>query len=173
MVKLTEVEDEHYSERPVGLDGEVLLEDDDDDNYTDTGKLSPSFYHFLPTSRTPASNIAIPNRLRNLRHVGNNAFPPARRIPNRPSPRPQRHHPAEDTRAHLLCDIDTDERLLHGYHIHGERTVGAGDQCVVVGIAVYACGGAGTGADGGGEAEDDDDGGGEWDYAAGWAGRGG
>ena len=41
MVKLTEVEDEHYSERPVGLDGEVLLEDDDDDNYTDTGKLSP------------------------------------------------------------------------------------------------------------------------------------
>jgi hypothetical protein len=41
MVKLTEVEDEHYSERPVGLDGEVLLEDDDDDNYTDTGKISP------------------------------------------------------------------------------------------------------------------------------------
>lgn len=37
MVKLTEVEDEHYSEKPTGLDGEVLLEDDDDDNYTDTG----------------------------------------------------------------------------------------------------------------------------------------
>jgi hypothetical protein len=36
MVKLTEVEDEHYSEKPVGVDGEVLLEDDDD-NYTDTG----------------------------------------------------------------------------------------------------------------------------------------
>jgi hypothetical protein len=42
MVKLTEVEDEHYSERPVGLDGEVLLEDDDDDNYTDTGKIFPA-----------------------------------------------------------------------------------------------------------------------------------
>jgi hypothetical protein len=41
MVKLTEVEDEHYSEKPTGLDGEVLLEDDDD-NYTDTGNPSPS-----------------------------------------------------------------------------------------------------------------------------------
>ena len=45
MVKLTEVEDEHYSEKPVGLDGEVLLEDDDDDNYTDTGKLISSSLH--------------------------------------------------------------------------------------------------------------------------------
>lgn len=41
MVKLTEVEDEHYAEKPTGADGEVLLADDDSDAYTDTGKLLP------------------------------------------------------------------------------------------------------------------------------------
>jgi import receptor subunit TOM22 len=51
MVKLTEVEDEHYSEKPMGLDGEVLLEDDDD-NYTDTGNLSSS------SPITPSSNVS-------------------------------------------------------------------------------------------------------------------
>jgi len=40
MVKLTEVEDEHYAEKAVGQDSEVLLEEDDDDNYTDTGTVS-------------------------------------------------------------------------------------------------------------------------------------
>ena len=38
MVKLTEVEDEHYAEkRAATKDDELLLASDDDDDYTDTG----------------------------------------------------------------------------------------------------------------------------------------
>jgi len=36
MVKLTEVEDEHFSEKPATTKDNALLADDDDD-YTDTG----------------------------------------------------------------------------------------------------------------------------------------
>jgi len=37
MVRLTEVEDEHFSEKPGSTGDNVLLADDDDENYTDTG----------------------------------------------------------------------------------------------------------------------------------------
>ena len=38
MVKLTEVEDEHFSEKPATTKNDALLtNDDDDDDYTDTG----------------------------------------------------------------------------------------------------------------------------------------
>ena len=38
MVKLTEVEDEHFSEKPATTKDDALLtNDDDDDDYTDTG----------------------------------------------------------------------------------------------------------------------------------------
>ena len=42
MVKLTEVEDEHFThEKPVPSKDDILLaEEDDDDEYTDTGMLS-------------------------------------------------------------------------------------------------------------------------------------
>ncbi|KAK2755062.1 hypothetical protein FQN54_006590 [Arachnomyces sp. PD_36] len=36
MVKLTEVEDEHFKEKPTASKNETLLSDDDDDDYTDT-----------------------------------------------------------------------------------------------------------------------------------------
>lgn len=42
MVKLTEVEDEHFSEKPATIKGDALLADDDDD-YTDTG-MTASFF---------------------------------------------------------------------------------------------------------------------------------
>jgi len=35
MVKLTEVEDEHFTEKPATTDGALLIDNDDD--YTDTG----------------------------------------------------------------------------------------------------------------------------------------
>lgn len=43
MVKLTEVEDEHFSEKPIPTKHNVLLasDDEDDDDYTDTGKNDP------------------------------------------------------------------------------------------------------------------------------------
>jgi hypothetical protein len=37
MVKLTEVEDEHFSEKPATTKDDALLTNDDDDDYTDTG----------------------------------------------------------------------------------------------------------------------------------------
>ena len=44
MVKLQEVEDEHFTEKPESSkDNALLLSDDDDDDYTDTGMLSSLF----------------------------------------------------------------------------------------------------------------------------------
>jgi hypothetical protein len=37
MVKLTEVEDEHFTEKPATTKDDALLASDDDDDYTDTG----------------------------------------------------------------------------------------------------------------------------------------
>ena len=37
MVKLTEVEDEHFAEKPSITRDDALLASDDDDDYTDTG----------------------------------------------------------------------------------------------------------------------------------------
>lgn len=37
MVKLTEVEDEHFKEKPTSAKDNVLLASDDEDDYTDTG----------------------------------------------------------------------------------------------------------------------------------------
>lgn len=37
MVKLTEVEDEHFTDKPAATKNDTLLASDDDDDYTDTG----------------------------------------------------------------------------------------------------------------------------------------
>ena len=42
MVKLTEVEDEHFAEKPRPAKNNALLADEDDDEYTDTGMKPPS-----------------------------------------------------------------------------------------------------------------------------------
>lgn len=43
MVKLTEVEDEHFSaEKPIPSKNDALLVSDDEEDYTDTGKLKNS-----------------------------------------------------------------------------------------------------------------------------------
>ena len=39
MVKLTEVEDEHFSEKHANTKDDALLVEDDDEDYTDTGTL--------------------------------------------------------------------------------------------------------------------------------------
>lgn len=42
MVKLTEVEDEHFSEKPTATKNDALLvSDDEDEDYSDTGKRTP------------------------------------------------------------------------------------------------------------------------------------
>jgi hypothetical protein len=38
MVKLTEVEDEHFADKPAATKDDALLASDDDDDYTDTGR---------------------------------------------------------------------------------------------------------------------------------------
>lgn len=48
MVKLTEVEDEHFKEKPTSTKSDaLLLSDDEDEDYTDTGML---FSSFIPLS---------------------------------------------------------------------------------------------------------------------------
>ena len=44
MVKLTEVEDEHFSEKPATTKNDALLTNDDDDDYTDTGTSLGELY---------------------------------------------------------------------------------------------------------------------------------
>lgn len=58
MVKLTEVEDEHFSEKPSTTKGDVLLASDDDDDYTDTGviSLSPACLGVATTTANRAKN---------------------------------------------------------------------------------------------------------------------
>ena len=47
MVKLTEVEDEHFVEKPdASKDNALLLSDDDDEDYTDTGMLLMKFPYY-------------------------------------------------------------------------------------------------------------------------------
>lgn len=44
MVKLTEVEDEHFKEKPTSTKSDaLLLSDDEDEDYTDTGMFLSSF----------------------------------------------------------------------------------------------------------------------------------
>ena len=46
MVKLTEVEDEHFSEKPATTKDDILLAEDDDEDYTDTG-TAPFRFQYL------------------------------------------------------------------------------------------------------------------------------
>ena len=61
MVKLTEVEDEHFAEKPASTKDNSLLADDDDDDYTDTGINSPSRFggikaYFSAASKSPITH---------------------------------------------------------------------------------------------------------------------
>lgn len=55
MVKLTEVEDEHFQQKPTATkDDALLVSDDDDDDYTDTGNYIPAQLQFrLPLRSSP------------------------------------------------------------------------------------------------------------------------
>jgi len=62
MVKLTEVEDEHFTEKPTATKNDVLLvSDDEDEDYSDTGKNS-RFCAFQTRKSHHASNhhLAFP-----------------------------------------------------------------------------------------------------------------
>jgi hypothetical protein len=50
MVKLTEVEDEHFSEKPIPSKNDALLVSDDEEDYTDTGKCLTNSRLFSPFS---------------------------------------------------------------------------------------------------------------------------
>jgi hypothetical protein len=56
MVKLTEVEDEHFADKPSTTKDDALLASDDDDDYTDTGAM-------IPCSLQLATPIRGPRRL--------------------------------------------------------------------------------------------------------------
>jgi hypothetical protein len=51
MVKLTEVEDEHFTEKPIPSKHDALLVSDDEEDYTDTGKCWTKSHFFGPFSR--------------------------------------------------------------------------------------------------------------------------
>jgi len=68
MVKLTEVEDEHFSEKPVGTNGEVLLGDDDD--YTDTdSEISDDDLATSSPSHYSEPNETLSDRIYALRDI--------------------------------------------------------------------------------------------------------
>lgn len=50
MVKLTEVEDEHFTEKPIPSKNDALLVSDDEEDYTDTGKCLTNSRLFSPFS---------------------------------------------------------------------------------------------------------------------------
>lgn len=50
MVKLTEVEDEHFTDKPIPTKGDALLVSDDEEDYTDTGKCLTNICHSSPSS---------------------------------------------------------------------------------------------------------------------------
>jgi len=60
MVKLTEVEDEHFAEKPATTKDDALLtNDDDDDDYTDTGtSLRELCSASVPSQRLRMRSIA-------------------------------------------------------------------------------------------------------------------
>jgi hypothetical protein len=50
MVKLTEVEDEHFTDKPIPSKHDALLVSDDEEDYTDTGKCLGNSCFFSPFS---------------------------------------------------------------------------------------------------------------------------
>jgi hypothetical protein len=59
MVKLTEVEDEHFAEKPATTKDDALLANDDDDDYTDTGRsLQELCSASVPSQRLRMRSIA-------------------------------------------------------------------------------------------------------------------
>ncbi|KAL1844395.1 hypothetical protein VTJ49DRAFT_74 [Mycothermus thermophilus] len=95
MVQLVEVEDEHFQQPQPGPE-------EDDDDFTDTGKPFPSFpapttlslQFSNPAHNSKQNQLTTQLRLRNLRrlqlrpHRGNLLRPPARPPRHRPCPRP-------------------------------------------------------------------------------------
>jgi hypothetical protein len=61
MVKLTEVEDEHFKEKPVPTKNEVLLaSDDEDDDFTDTGEWMAPFFPTILGSQDGSLFAGVP-----------------------------------------------------------------------------------------------------------------
>jgi hypothetical protein len=62
MVKLTEVEDEHFAEKPATTKDDALLAGDDDDDYTDTGTVT-----------SDCSSLAFVRKVKAIRQQNNSA----------------------------------------------------------------------------------------------------
>ena len=66
MVKLTEVEDEHFAEKPATTKDDALLtNDDDDDDYTDTG-----------TSLRELCSASVPSQRLRMRYIAREQHKP-------------------------------------------------------------------------------------------------
>lgn len=74
MVKLTEVEDEHFTDKPIPTKGDALLISDDEEDYTDTGKCLMNTRHSSPSSPMHISHWDVdinihPERLHSSRYT--------------------------------------------------------------------------------------------------------
>lgn len=58
MVKLTEVEDEHFTDKPVPSKNDALLVSDDEEDYTDTGKCLTDSRFLNPFSPFRCANLS-------------------------------------------------------------------------------------------------------------------
>ena len=61
MVKLVEVEDEHFTDKPTPSKNDALLVSDDDDDYSDTGKYSmvPTLFYLVVMEIAPSHCLQI------------------------------------------------------------------------------------------------------------------
>jgi hypothetical protein len=185
MVKLTEVEDEHFADKPSTTKDDALLASDDDDDYTDTGAMIPyllklatpvrgprrSGWRLLSQSNPASIFPSTPSIKSQPRHTDTATTPRFRNISSirprasnlgiapRPRRRPRRHHPTLHPRKDFL-DILL-HRVVHRLCIqfHRQRPLGRIYQCIVAGNPVCAGFWAGAGDHGEGAGRGIDEGG--------------
>jgi hypothetical protein len=180
MVKLEELEDEHFVYKSDAARDGALLEDDDDD-YTDTGTHPFSFsiigkglvryawthehaslahlssrfsigtINRLITYQVPHSHL-FP-RLRDQRH--RRSYPHPQRIPLRPLIRSERYDPPQNTRQSLPHVLHHQQRNKHDDNVRREDALGRCHEYLVTGDSVCPGARRGTAGYGGGAATGD------------------
>lgn len=165
MVRLEEVEDEAFVEKPESSKDDILLADDDAD-YTDTGmyqsstsiklnQLAPHL-HSLTCSAwfcliNPAPSyhpqhlypslalhlLTVPHRLLHLRRRAHNAHR-TRRVPDRPHPGTKGHNSTTDTRETIFRPLLDLQRHQQSGQLWRKIPLGSLHERAVVGTAVRA-----------------------------------
>lgn len=167
MVRLEEVEDEAFVEKPESSKDDILLADDDAD-YTDTGKPAPkvltgcarsidtsfisspthdsvpcsqSAYSYHPHHPSPSLTIhLLTHPLHRQFHLRRRAHNPhgTRRVPNRPHPGPKRHNPTPDARETILRSVNDPQRHFQSRQFRREIPLGGLHERAAIGTAVCA-----------------------------------